>query len=707
MRLERARRAIGKHLLTARALVATQVTRGKVWPLPLRERLEQGSQGRSVRALALAVPGVAAAYYALAVIGTVLSVPPAGFAILWPATALVIGVLLLAPTRRWWLYLSAVVLAHVHMVYRLQQPDLALVVVLTQVLGNLTLAVTTAGVIRAVYPSPLRLNSFPSVLGFVLLAGFAVPAVVNALVLGGHLWSGWATDFWLAWRQWMLASVFPTITIPPLLLAARSHNLIGQRPASPRAYAELAALALGLLLVSLVVFSLEPRSPGYEVTLRLAPLPFLLWAAIRLGVGGTSLSLLLFAGAILAGALAGRGPFAIHSPNAEVVSLQIFLITASVPLLLLAALVEERRGTAEALQQSEARMRIAAASTDTGLWQYDFANKDLWATEHCRSMFGCPPGVTLTPELLLAAVLAEDRPIATAAMRAAQLPGEAPRRSEFRVLNPNGEIRWYLATGHTDFDARGRPLRLSGVFRDVTPRKTAETEAELLAERLLTLQDEERQRIALELHDSTAQHLLAMSLNLANLKTHIAAKPATQQLFGDITGSLQETTKEVRTFTYLLNPPQLESDGLRATLQRYADGFSQRTGLKTSLRISPSTDALPLPLQRSLLRIVQEALTNVHRHAAATRVSIDLRSIGKQTHLVIRDDGHGFDNGVEDGIDRANSRQPGGPIRLGVGIPGMSARMQQLGGKLDIRSSRRGTTVHAAMPVRAGVLRPQ
>jgi signal transduction histidine kinase len=77
----------------------------------------------------------------------------------------------------------------------------------------------------------------------------------------------------------------------------------------------------------------------------------------------------------------------------------------------------------------------------------------------------------------------------------------------------------------------------------------------------------------------------------------------------------------------------------------------------------------------------------VHRHAAATRVSIDLRSIGKQTHLLVRDDGHGFDNGLDTGIDRANGGQPGGPLRLGVGIPGMSARMQQLGGKLDIRSS--------------------
>jgi|SoiMethySBSTD1v2_1073268.scaffolds.fasta_scaffold202253_2 two-component system, NarL family, sensor kinase len=191
-----------------------------------------------------------------------------------------------------------------------------------------------------------------------------------------------------------------------------------------------------------------------------------------------------------------------------------------------------------------------------------------------------------------------------------------------------------------------------------------------------------------------------MSLNLANLKRRITAAPGTLQLINEIAGSLQETTQEVRAFTYLLNPPQLESDGLCATLERYADGFSQRTGLKTSLRASRSTDALPPPLQRSLLRIAQEALTNVHRHAAATRVSIDLRRLGKQTHLVIGDDGRGFDNGCDSGLDGANGRQPGRPIRLGVGIPGMSARMQQLGGKLDIRSSSRGTTVHATMPVR-------
>jgi hypothetical protein len=148
-------------------------------------------------------------------------------------------------------------------------------------------------------------------------------------------------------------------------------------------------------------------------------------------IGKDLLAARALARAQAAGALAGRGPFAIHSPNANLFDHRI-----GSPDVALAALVEERRGTAESLRQSEARMRIAAASTDTGLWQYDFANKDLWATEHCRSMFGCPPGATLTPELLRAAVLAEDRPIATAAMRAAQLPGEAPRRSDFGCSIP-------------------------------------------------------------------------------------------------------------------------------------------------------------------------------------------------------------------------------------------------------------------------------
>ena len=118
------------------------------------------------------------------------------------------------------------------------------------------------------------------------------------------------------------------------------------------------------------------------------PLPFLIWAAVRVGVGGTGLTLLIVAGIALANAYIGRGPFINQAPDVNVFSLQIFLTAISIPILLLAALVEERRQAEEALKQTEARMGAAAASTDTGLWQYDVPTGEMWATEHCRSMFG-------------------------------------------------------------------------------------------------------------------------------------------------------------------------------------------------------------------------------------------------------------------------------------------------------------------------------
>jgi integral membrane sensor domain MASE1 len=149
---------------------------------------------------------VAAGYYALAIVGTALSVPPSGFAIIWPATSFLTSVLLLTPPRHWWLYLLAVVPAHLQMVH-FHNADVPFIVILCQIAGNFTLAVATALVSRALIEQPLRFDSFQSLLKFILLGCLIVPACVNALILGGHLWSGWATDFWTSWRQWMLASI--------------------------------------------------------------------------------------------------------------------------------------------------------------------------------------------------------------------------------------------------------------------------------------------------------------------------------------------------------------------------------------------------------------------------------------------------------------------------------------------------------------------
>ena len=232
-------------------------------------------------------------------------------------------------------------------------------------------------------------------------------------------------------------------------------------------------------------------------------------------------------------------------------------------------------------------------------------------------------------------------------------------------------------------NAAGKVTGVSKIARNISTRKQAEHE------RLLALQDEERRRIANELHNSTTQHLVAISLNLMRLRAHTAVKAETLNIVDEIDGSLQEAIKELSAFTYLLQKPDLQTEGLSVTLGRYVEGFGRRTGLKITLRSCRSVDQLSLPLQQTLLRIVQEALTNVYRHAAATRVSVTFRCVGKRLRLVISDDGHG--------TEETSGRQNGKQFRLGVGIPGMIARIQQFGGSLDIHSGPNGTAVHATV----------
>lgn len=218
-----------------------------------------------------------------------------------------------------------------------------------------------------------------------------------------------------------------------------------------------------------------------------------------------------------------------------------------------------------------------------------------------------------------------------------------------------------------------------------------------LSGQLLALQEEERQRIARELHDSTTQHLVAASLGLSGLEVQVRQSPTGRKTLTEIEGLLTEALRELRIFTYLLHPPNLAQDGLQATLRDFAEGFAGRTGLVARIRIPEEVDDLPPELQRAILRVVQEALTNVHRHAKATRVSVTARTPTGRLVVRIRDNGHGMS-----GVAR-----PDGPIRLGVGVAGMRARLEQFGGSLRIRTGRGGTSILAMVPVRgAGLARP-
>jgi PAS domain S-box-containing protein len=375
-------------------------------------------------------------------------------------------------------------------------------------------------------------------------------------------------------------------------------------------------------------------------------------------------------------------------PKIVTATLCMFAAMASVLTALLVQVGRRKRAEAN-LKDSERRMRFAAAAADIGLWQYDIQAQRLWSSKHCRSMLGLPAHEPLTTAALISSVHPDDRYVVRAAIRAATFGTLTDGESDFRVLWPNGETRWLQARGRTDLDENGEPLRASGIFRDVTNYKIAQLEAKQLSQRVLSIQDDERQRIAQDLHDSTSQHLAAIGLNLIALK---GAKGSCSVL-EDIENSLEEASKELRTFTYLLHPPALADDGLIGTLARYVDGFGRRTGLMVTLRSQGSIEELSRPAQESILRVVQEALANVHRHADATRAHVHLRCLGHWLHVAIRDDGIG--------VRAAGNAAPGARLPTGVGIVGMTARMRQLGGSLNVRSKPTGTIVHAVVPMTA------
>ena len=255
--------------------------------------------------------------------------------------------------------------------------------------------------------------------------------------------------------------------------------------------------------------------------------------------------------------------------------------------------------------------------------------------------------------------------------------------------------RWFqLSAARFDWDGDA-PLIVAN--EDLTDVKQAREAMSELSGQISTLREEERQRIAQELHDSTAQHLVAATLNLMTLKAKSVAYPGVHKLLESVETSLEEATRELRVFTYLLHPLALENDGLERTLRTYLDGFARRTGLDVHMNIAGKVDELGFDLQCSLLRIIQEALANVHRHACASHVSTSLRMTATTLQLVVVDDGRGMCG-------------PTGPsetiaARSGVGIPGMRSRLREFGGSLEIRSGPGGTTLSALVPL-DGATRP-
>lgn len=271
----------------------------------------------------------------------------------------------------------------------------------------------------------------------------------------------------------------------------------------------------------------------------------------------------------------------------------------------------------------------------------------------------------------------------------AVLSGE---QSEFHLpyrSSTSAGTRWFQMRA-TRFDLGGA-RRVVIAHEDVTDIKEAETGLRELAGRLLHVQDEERRRMARELHDTTAQNLVAAMLHIDCLR-QIAPplEDSAQAEIADIRLLLDQSLQEIRTLSYLLHPPLLDQLGLASALRWYARGFESRSGISVSLTVPEDMDRLSAAVESALFRVVQEALTNIHRHSGSATAAIQLTQSAEETVLEISDKGKGM-------RPNAASDSACDLTYLGVGISGMRVRLHQLGGELQIRSMGQGTTIRAVV----------
>jgi PAS domain S-box-containing protein len=353
--------------------------------------------------------------------------------------------------------------------------------------------------------------------------------------------------------------------------------------------------------------------------------------------------------------------------------------------------ITERKLAEVALRESEARLRIAVSGAALGVFERDVkAHRPVWVNDRMYEIFERTraDGPLSNEQFVKDYLHPDDARAFEAALNNAARTGDN-FHTICRIRLTGGRERWLQVDGKYELTDTGEPSRLVGVVADITERKTLEYEAEELSERLMTLQEEERQRIAQELHDSTVQHLVAANLNLMSLRSKAGSGSHEVGLWDEVEASMQEAMKELRTFSYLMHPPALHADGLRSTIRQYVNGYADRSGISVKFKSSPKVDKVPFRMQRALLRIVQEALANVHRHASASHVAIDLRRIAGRLYLTITDNGRGAKGKSEDGRHE--------PFRPGVGIRGIRARVRQFGGDLKIQTGPRGTRIHAVV----------
>lgn len=351
--------------------------------------------------------------------------------------------------------------------------------------------------------------------------------------------------------------------------------------------------------------------------------------------------------------------------------------------------VTERRRAEEALRESEDRYRDLVEHSQDLICTHTLEGILLSVNEAPLRILGYSRGELLNKPLR-DFVTPETKPLCDAYLAQVQRDGFA--KGLLSVVTKSGEVRLWEYNNSVRREGVSQPI-VRGIAHDVTEQKLAEKALRHLSRRLLQLQDEERRKIARDLHDTTGQDLVAISATLGQLHASI---PSSSRKSRKLVAQCQELAdrciRDVRTLSYVLHPPMLEEAGLEDAIRHYVEGYAERTGIEVELELSPRFGRLGREMELGLFRVVQESLINIQRHSGSFTARILLDRDSEKIMLEVRDQGRG--------ISATKRRGNNGiPAVAGVGIPSMDERVKQIGGRLDIQSNDKGTTVRVMIPV--------
>jgi PAS domain S-box-containing protein len=654
----------------------------------------------------------AVSYYVATQIAWALTFPDSKVSLFFPPQAVLLCVLLLVPTRHWWAYVLAAASAHF---LATQQEGWPPLYALTSEAFDAVKCVSAAAGIRVLIKAPLKAIALRDAILFILIAVVLVPFGTAFWGASFTISYGFGTQYWIEWRNLGVSNAVTTVVLVPALLLGAHHLFVGRRRAlSRQRVIEAALVGACTVALGIFVFDRTPAGPNTSPALLYSPIPLLIWAALRFGLGGISVSMLIITFQAIWGTMRGHGPFLAQSPAENATALQLFLLVTAAPLMLLAVVIEEERRSREALRESANLMGLAAEAGNLAMWVWDVSGNDVWMTERGRSLFGLEPDARLDFAAILDRVHPEDRSAREHAItQALQARGEYD--IEYRVQGADGMTRWIYGRGRYVAPEDGTSPKLFGVSMDVTARKQAEASAaqkraELehvarvatLGELTATLTHELRQPLAAILTNSyvVGQLLDAPEPDLQQVRSTLADIREVTERAGGVIGGLRAMIKRD-------SPAGLTNVDVNTvirTVQRIAHGDANLH--KVTVHLDLSSDVRPVKgdsvqLQQVILNLMLNAFSAMSGTEldGARRLVVRTNSIDTSTVLVeVQDNGTGIAaEKIESIFDPFITSKPEG---LGMGLSICRSIIERHGGKISAANNPdRGAKFSITLPV--------